>query len=181
MANKTVQSVRGFVDILPEDVWKWRFIETTAREVFQLYGFEEIRTPLLEKTELFSRSVGEATDIVGKEMYTFTDRSGDSFTIPPCPPLHPRGAGNLEPDDYSAPCLLASRDCPWAGGDPRIAAPSDGCVARVWPEAVYRPDPCPAPGNDARVRANDRPYPCHTGRLEGAPIRGTRHTGKVRP
>ncbi|MCX5868277.1 MAG: histidine--tRNA ligase [Proteobacteria bacterium] len=83
MTNKTVQSVRGFVDILPEDVWKWRFIETTAREVFQLYGFEEIRTPVLEKTDLFSRSVGEATDIVGKEMYTFTDRSGDSLSLRP--------------------------------------------------------------------------------------------------
>jgi len=83
MANKTVQSVRGFIDILPEDAWKWQFIEATAREVFQLYGFEEIRTPLLEKTDLFSRSVGEATDIVGKEMYTFTDRSGDSLSLRP--------------------------------------------------------------------------------------------------
>ncbi|MDD5222561.1 MAG: histidine--tRNA ligase [bacterium] len=83
MANKTVQSVRGFVDLLPEDAWKWQFLEATAREVFQLYGFEEIRTPLLEKTDLFSRSVGEATDIVGKEMYTFTDRSGDSLSLRP--------------------------------------------------------------------------------------------------
>jgi histidyl-tRNA synthetase len=70
-------------DILPSEVRKWQFIEATAREVFAAFGFQEIRVPVLEKTELFVRSIGEATDIVEKEMYTFTDRSGESLTLRP--------------------------------------------------------------------------------------------------
>lgn len=70
-------------DLLPPESPKWRFIEATAREVFSSFGFSEIRTPILERTELFSRSIGEETDIVSKEMYTFSDRSGDSLTMRP--------------------------------------------------------------------------------------------------
>ena len=83
MANKTVQSVRGFHDILPEKAREFRLLEEISREVFGLYGFEELKTPTVEKTELFSRSVGEATDIVGKEMYTFTDQGGESLSLRP--------------------------------------------------------------------------------------------------
>ena len=78
-----VASVRGFKDILPDEVGKWQFVENTARRVFGNYGFLEIRIPILEKTELFARGIGEATDIVEKEMYTFTDRSGTSVTLRP--------------------------------------------------------------------------------------------------
>lgn len=78
-----IQAVRGMKDLLPSEAPKWRFIEATAREVFSAFGFSEIRTPILERTELFARSIGEETDIVSKEMYTFEDRSGDSLTMRP--------------------------------------------------------------------------------------------------
>ncbi|MCB2194014.1 MAG: histidine--tRNA ligase [Deltaproteobacteria bacterium] len=78
-----IQAVRGMKDLLPPESPKWRFIEATAREVFGSFGFNEIRTPILERTELFARSIGEETDIVSKEMYTFADRSGDSLTMRP--------------------------------------------------------------------------------------------------
>ncbi|MEW5911161.1 MAG: histidine--tRNA ligase [Thermodesulfobacteriota bacterium] len=78
-----IQSVRGMKDVLPPEAPKWRFMEATAREVLAAYGFSELRTPVLERTELFARSIGEDTDIVSKEMYTFTDRSGDSLTMRP--------------------------------------------------------------------------------------------------
>jgi histidyl-tRNA synthetase len=70
-------------DILPGDVETWQFLEQTAREIFGVYGFSEIRTPAVEKTELFCRSIGEATDIVEKEMYTFADKSSNSLTLRP--------------------------------------------------------------------------------------------------
>ena len=76
------RAVRGTRDILPDEVEAWRLLERTAREVFARYGFREIRTPLLEATELFARSVGEGTDIVRKEMYTFT-RGEESVTLRP--------------------------------------------------------------------------------------------------
>ena len=66
-----IQALRGTNDILPEEVAAWRFLEQTTREVFARYGFREIRTPIFEATELFARGVGESTDIVRKEMYTF--------------------------------------------------------------------------------------------------------------
>lgn len=78
-----VKAIRGFNDILPDEIGKWQFVEKTAREVFEGFGFSEIRIPILERTELFSRGIGEATDIVEKEMYTFTDRSGNSLTLRP--------------------------------------------------------------------------------------------------
>ncbi len=79
----TVKALKGFKDILPEETPIWRHIEAVARAVFARFGFEEIRVPILEKTELFVRSIGEATDIVEKEMYTFTDRNGASVTMRP--------------------------------------------------------------------------------------------------
>ena len=70
-------------DVLPGEVETWQFLEQSARDVFGLYGFSEIRTPIPEKTELFSRSIGETTDIVEKEMYTFSDKSDNSLTLRP--------------------------------------------------------------------------------------------------
>ena len=78
-----VRRVKGTRDLLPPETAVWAAVEETARRVFGLYGYQEIRTPLLEPTELFVRSVGEATDIVGKEMYTFPDRKGRSLTLRP--------------------------------------------------------------------------------------------------
>ena len=78
-----IRSVRGVHDILPAEAGKWRRVEHAAREVFEAYGYEEIRLPLFERTELFARGIGEATDIVQKEMYTFEDRSGESVTLRP--------------------------------------------------------------------------------------------------
>jgi histidyl-tRNA synthetase len=78
-----VTAVRGFKDILPDEIGKWQFVEATVRQVFESYGFSEMRIPILEKTELFARGIGEATDIVEKEMYTFSDRSGTSLTLRP--------------------------------------------------------------------------------------------------
>ena len=71
-----ITSIRGFADILPGEVELWQAVEAAARQVFGAYNFSEIRIPILEKTELFSRSIGETTDIVEKEMYTFEDRDG---------------------------------------------------------------------------------------------------------
>jgi histidyl-tRNA synthetase len=78
-----IKAIRGFNDILPDEIGKWQFVEDTARKVFEGFGFSEIRIPIIERTELFSRGIGEATDIVEKEMYTFTDRSGNSLTLRP--------------------------------------------------------------------------------------------------
>ncbi len=80
---KTLQAVRGMNDILPGESSSWQYLEDTLREVVHAYGYQEIRLPLLEKTELFKRSIGEVTDIVEKEMYTFDDRNGDSLTLRP--------------------------------------------------------------------------------------------------
>jgi len=66
----TITAVRGFKDILPEEVGKWQYVEQTAREMFAAFSFQEIRLPLLEKTELFSRGIGTATDIVDCLLYT---------------------------------------------------------------------------------------------------------------
>ncbi|HHB76179.1 MAG TPA: histidine--tRNA ligase [Desulfobulbus sp.] len=69
-----IKAVNGFKDILPDDALRWRMIEQAARDIFTRFGMREIRTPILEKTELFARTIGEATDIVEKEMYTFVDK-----------------------------------------------------------------------------------------------------------
>jgi histidyl-tRNA synthetase len=69
-----IQAINGFKDILPDSVVRWRFIEQRARDVFERFGLQEIRMPILEKTELFVRSIGAATDVVEKEMYTFVDK-----------------------------------------------------------------------------------------------------------
>lgn len=78
-----IHSIKGTRDILPEEVGKWQFVEDTARRIFARYGFREIRTPVFESTDLFARGIGEGTDIVSKEMYTFVDRGGRSLTLRP--------------------------------------------------------------------------------------------------
>ena len=74
---------RGTQDILPSETWKWQKVEKIISEVCELYRYKEIRTPMFEQTELFQRLVGETTDVVQKEMYTFTDRGNRSMTLRP--------------------------------------------------------------------------------------------------
>ena len=83
LAVEKLQSLRGMVDLLPQQTRLWQRIESTARRHFQRAAISEIRTPVLESTELFSRGIGEATDVVGKEMYTFMDRGDRSCTLRP--------------------------------------------------------------------------------------------------
>src|ERR1700681_1877462 len=78
-----IKAVKGTRDILPPSSAAWNQVEATAREVFRTYNYQEIRTPILEPTELFARGVGQETDIVSKEMYTFEDRDGSSLTLRP--------------------------------------------------------------------------------------------------
>src|SRR5215475_15468779 len=79
-----IQAIRGTYDVLPADIGIWHAVESRLRQTFHLYGFGEIRTPVFEATELFSRGVGEETDIVSKEMYTFADRDENrSLTLRP--------------------------------------------------------------------------------------------------
>src|ERR1700684_4452898 len=78
-----IRTVKGTRDLLPPDTSVWNRVERTAREVFHAYNYQEIRTPILEETQLFARGVGQETDIVSKEMYTFEDRDGSSLTLRP--------------------------------------------------------------------------------------------------
>ena len=78
-----IKAVRGVRDILPAEAVRWQRVEEAARRVFEAYGYRELRVPLFERTELFARGIGEVTDIVQKEMYTFQDRGGDSLTLRP--------------------------------------------------------------------------------------------------
>jgi len=81
--SNTLQAIRGMNDVLPQASRAWQFVEDSVRSVLESYGYREIRMPIIEKTELFKRSIGEVTDIVEKEMYTFVDRNGDSLTLRP--------------------------------------------------------------------------------------------------
>lgn len=81
--NKKIDAVRGMNDILPEQSAIWQYVEHQLRQIVSSYGYSEIRFPVVENTQLFKRSVGDVTDIVEKEMYTFADRSGDSLTLRP--------------------------------------------------------------------------------------------------
>ena len=81
--SKAIQAIRGMNDILPTQTSHWQHVEKVLSRILERYGYQQIRLPILEKTELFARSIGEVTDIVEKEMYTFSDRNGDSLTLRP--------------------------------------------------------------------------------------------------
>src|SRR3954464_6692210 len=84
LSMSKINAPKGTVDILPAESWKWQAIERIARETAELYHFAEIRTPIYESTELFHRGVGETSDIVQKETFTFTPREGsESITLRP--------------------------------------------------------------------------------------------------
>lgn len=83
MEQQRIQSIRGMSDVLPQDAVYWQYVEQTLRAVVTTYGYHELRFPILEATNLFARTIGEITDIVEKEMYTFVDRNGESVTLRP--------------------------------------------------------------------------------------------------
>ena len=78
-----INAIRGMNDILPIEIFTWQKVENTLRKLAKQYGYQEVRLPILEKTELFKRCIGDVTDIVEKEMYTFIDRNGDSLSLRP--------------------------------------------------------------------------------------------------
>ncbi len=104
------QPVRGMNDVLPEATVIWQYVEGLVRDVLQSYGYREIRLPLLEQTELFRRSIGEVTDIVEKEMYTFLDRNGESLT------LRPEGTAGMARAGITNGLLYNQRQKLWTSG-----------------------------------------------------------------
>lgn len=78
-----IKAVTGTKDILPSEIQNWKYLEQIVNNTFNRFNYKEIRTPIFEVTSLFARGIGEATDIVSKEMYTFLDRGGDSLTLRP--------------------------------------------------------------------------------------------------
>ena len=81
--SEIIEPLRGMNDMLPDEARWWHRLESVARDVFAQYGYREVRVPLLERTQLFKRAIGEYTDIVEKEMFTFEDRDGQSLTLRP--------------------------------------------------------------------------------------------------
>lgn len=81
--KEQIKAIRGMNDVLPSESGLWLQVESVCREVFENYGYRQIRTPIVESTQLFARSIGAETDVVAKEMYTFDDRNGDSLTLRP--------------------------------------------------------------------------------------------------
>ena len=80
---EVLQAVRGMRDILPQETVIWQFVEAACQSLCHSYGYLEIKLPIVEKTKLFKRGIGDVTDIVEKEMYTFEDRNGDSLSLRP--------------------------------------------------------------------------------------------------
>ena len=81
--KKAVSRVKGMYDIVPEKINRWHRVEEVTQKVFHAYAYHELRLPLLEKTQLFTGSIGESTDVVSKEMYSFEDRNGDFLALRP--------------------------------------------------------------------------------------------------
>ena len=81
--SNQIKAIRGMNDILPADSHLWLTVERICADIFDNHGYSQIRTPIVESTKLFSRSIGTETDIVSKEMYTFEDRNGDSISLRP--------------------------------------------------------------------------------------------------
>jgi histidyl-tRNA synthetase len=126
-------------DVLPAEIGAWQHLEAVTRELLSSYGYEEIRVPVLERTELFKRAIGEHTDVVGKEMYTFTDRGGDSLT------LRPEATAGIVRALISNRMLRGQRHKLWCLGPMfRHEAPQAGRYRQFWQvdvEAVGSPGP----------------------------------------
>lgn len=118
---QSIKSLRGMYDHMPDDIVCWQWIEDTARQVFESYGYGEIRFPLVERTELFKRSIGEVTDIVEKEMYTFDDRKKRSIT------LRPEGTAGCVRAVLQSGLIHNQKQRLWYGGPMfRYEAPQEG-------------------------------------------------------
>jgi histidyl-tRNA synthetase len=134
-----IQPIRGMNDVLPGEIGAWQFFEACVRELLAEYGYAEIRVPLVEHTELFKRAIGEHTDVVGKEMYTFTDRGGDSLT------LRPEATAGIVRALISNGMLRGQRHKLWCLGPMfRHEAPQAGRYRQFWQvdvEAVGSPGP----------------------------------------
>ncbi|MFM7433378.1 MAG: ATP phosphoribosyltransferase regulatory subunit, partial [Gammaproteobacteria bacterium] len=83
MSSQGVQPVKGMNDVLPGEIHRWQFLESTVRELLHAYGYDEMRVPVVEHTDLFKRAIGEYTDVVEKEMYSFEDKGGERLTLRP--------------------------------------------------------------------------------------------------
>jgi histidyl-tRNA synthetase len=134
-----IQAIKGMNDVLPAEMGAWQYFEACTREVLSTYGYEEIRVPVLERTELFKRAIGEHTDVVGKEMYTFVDRGGDSLT------LRPEATAGIVRALISHGLLRGQRHRLWCLGPMfRHEAPQAGRYRQFWQvdvEAVGWPGP----------------------------------------
>jgi histidyl-tRNA synthetase len=125
--TEEIQPVRGMNDVLPAEIGAWQHLEAVTRELLGAYGYEEIRVPVLERTELFKRAIGEHTDVVGKEMYTFTDRGGDSLT------LRPEATAGIVRALISNRMLRGQRHKVWCLGPMfRHEAPQAGRYRQFW-------------------------------------------------
>ena len=137
--TEEIQPIRGMNDVLPAEIGAWQHLEAVTREILTAYGYEEIRVPLLERTELFKRAIGEHTDVVGKEMYTFTDRGGDSLT------LRPEATAGIVRALITNRMLRGQRHKLWCSGPMfRHEAPQAGRYRQFWQvdvEAVGSPGP----------------------------------------
>jgi histidyl-tRNA synthetase len=142
-----IQPVRGMNDVLPAESGAWQHLEAVTRELLTSYGYEEIRVPVLERTELFKRAIGEHTDVVGKEMYTFTDRGGESLT------LRPEATAGVVRALISNRMLRGQRHKLWCLGPMfRHEAPQAGRYRQFWQVDVEAVG-CPGPDVDAELIA----------------------------
>jgi histidyl-tRNA synthetase len=122
-----IQAIRGMNDLLPADIGAWQHLEACTRELLGSYGYEEIRVPVVEHTDLFKRAIGEDTDVVGKEMYTFTDRGGDSLT------LRPEATAGIARALISNHLLRGQRHKLWCSGPMfRHETPQAGRYRQFW-------------------------------------------------
>ena len=137
--GEQIQPVRGMNDVLPSEIGTWQHFERRTRELLSDYGYEEIRVPIVEHTELFKRAIGEHTDVVGKEMYTFVDRGGDSLT------LRPEATAGIVRALISNGMLRGQRHKLWCIGPMfRHETPQAGRYRQFWQvdvEAVGSPGP----------------------------------------
>ena len=142
-----IQAPRGMKDVLPGEIGAWQDFENCTRELLTAYGYEEIRVPVVEHTELFKRAIGEHTDVVGKEMYTFTDRGGDSLT------LRPEATAGIARALISHGMLRGQRHKLWCIGPMfRREAPQEERYRQFWQVDVEAVG-CPGPDIDAELIA----------------------------
>jgi histidyl-tRNA synthetase len=145
--TEEIQRVGGMNDVLPAEIGAWQHLEAVTRELLTAYGYEEIRVPVLERTELFKRAIGEHTDVVGKEMYTFTDRGGDSLT------LRPEATAGIVRALISNGMLRGQRHKLWCLGPMfRSETPQAGRYRQFWQVDVEAVG-CPGPDADAELIA----------------------------